>query len=412
MLAFATRRYLAEYRAATDNEIATDLLFLEHAERRPETVGYIPRVPIWLGRFSNNPVLTRLASRLVGFFWLILAGLPFHLFKTVHLFKHRLRTAPTQSQALQDVTEVGLALSRRATEVVRRPEIPAPDVWIIPPWVGVDHGKRRDVSLLCLVSARDIALAFQLALLATWTMSRDKQRRRWILQTYTAVPWFLARIALMRVDADFFIAEHFDRWAVMADMVTRAWRRKGRRERRLTLIQHGYVGNMKGQKVSFLPPHKLTAVTALYVYDDASDSMFRSQILAPRAAQTAIGHRFTPRITLTPLCTGEIFRILFVGHPLCADLQLAVLEQLRDIPTAVFYKPHPLAGLPTICKDKRWTVIEERTLFPVVDLVVSYRSTLVTEYEQHGITSIVHELTSKTDECFQIATKIRGSFPR
>lgn len=412
MLAYATRRYLAEYRAATDNEIATDLLFLEHAEKTPETIGYIPRVPLWLGRFSNNAALTRLVSQLVGLCWRILAGLPFHLFKAIQLLRHRLRLAPIQSQTLLDVNEVGLALSRRATEVVKWPEIPAPEVWIVPPWVDVDSDERRNVSLLYLVSVRDIALAFQLALLATWTMGRDAQRRRWILQTYTAVPWFLARIALTRVDADFVMAEHFDRWAVMADMVTRAWRREGRRERKLTLVQHGYIGNMKGQKIRSLPPYKLAAVTALYVYDDASDAMFRSDFLASSAAKTATGHRFKPRISLTPLAGDETFSILFVGHPLCADLQLAVLEQLRCIPVSVFYKPHPLAGLPASCKDKFWIIIEDRTLFPVVNIVVTYHSTLITEYEHHGIMSIVHGLTNKTDECSQVVTKILSSLPR
>ena len=89
-----------------------------------------------------------------------------------------------------------------------------------------------------------------------------------------------------------------------------------------------------------------------------------------------------------------------------------MLEQLRDIPVAVFYKPHPLAGLPTSCKEKFWIIIEERELFPVVNLVVSYRSTLITEYEHHGIMSIVHGLTNTTDECSQVVTKILSSLPR
>lgn len=403
MSAYAHRRYVAEYLAATDNEIATDLLFLEHAGKQPEIVGFIPRVPLWFNRFSGNPVLTRLMSQLAASAWFLLAGFPFHLLKALQF---RTRLVQPKARTFAGVDEVGLALSRRATEVVVGPDIPAPSAWIVPPWVEVNAGREHDIPLLALVSAGDIALALRLALAATAAMGHEKQRRNWILQTYTAVPWFLTRIALSRVDANFVMAEHFDRWAALADLTTRAWRRNGRPERKLTLVQHGYMGNMEGQTAPFRPPYRLAAVSALYVYDDASDALLRSDILTPKAAQSAIGHRFTPRISLTPMATTEVFRVLFVGHPMCADLQLAVLGHLQGLAIHAFYKPHPLAGLPASCKDKHWTIVEERALFPVVDLVVSYRSTLVTEYEHHGVKAIVHRLTNETGESRNIANTI------
>lgn len=406
MPAYITRRYLTEYRTATDNEIATDLLFLRHADKRPEAVGFIPRVPLWLNRFSSNPLVTLWFSGVAGFIWQILAGLPFHLLKATQLLIRLRHVEPDEKQRLQNIDEVGLAFSQRAIDVVTATEVLAPGVWIVPPWVSVDRDSRSDISMLCFVSARDIAQAFWLAVLSTLVFGRDAKRRPWILQTYTAVPWFLTRIALSRVDVDFVMANHFDRWAVLADMTIRAWRRLGRKERRLTLIQHGYVGDMDGQKGRILPPYKLAAVSRLYVYDDASDALFRTEILSPGAVSHLVSHRFTPRIVLTPVAATDALKVLFVGHPLCADLQVAVLAGLKKEAIMAFYKPHPTAGLPNICRDRRWEIISDRSIFPDVDIVVSYRSTLVTEYEQHNIKSIIHRLTNNIEECDDILESI------
>lgn len=411
MLPYSTRRYLVEYRAATDNEIASDLSFLQRAGTSPEKVGFVPRVPLWLGRISESARYTRMLSHVGSFFWSLSAGLPFHVVKLTQLMFLKSRTAPTESHTLRHVTEVGLALSLRATQVIKWPALSSPAVWIVPPWVKLESSEQKEFPLLSLVTYRDIAFALQLAAISTLTIGRDQKRRPWILQTYTAVPWFLARIALTRVDADFVIAEHFDRWAIMTDMATRAWRREGRSGRQLTLVQHGYVGSINTGGRSFIPPRKLAAVTTLYVYDSESESVFRSDILHVQAAKTAVCHRFKPAITLTPLSADGSLRVLFVGHPLCAALQIAVLEQLKGTPLTIFYKPHPLAGLPTSCEGRDWTIIKNETIFPVVDLVVSYQSTLITEYGHHRIKSIIHDLTNEIGEASQIVAKIFSSLP-
>lgn len=411
MLDYTTRRYIVEYRAATDNEIATDLLFLQRANKKPESVGFIPRVPLWLGRFPEKTLITQLIA-LFATLWRLTVGLPFHLLRGGQLLWLRCRLGSNESSVLQNADEVGLALSSRAVEVVKAPEISAPEVWIVPPWVNVGEGRRQDFSLLHLVGYRDIALAVKLAVIATWAMGRDAGRRKWILQTYTAVPWFLVRIALSRLDVDFVMAEHFDRWAVLVDMTVRAGRRTGRLGRRLTLVQHGYIGAIGEGTEHFVPPCKLSTVTTLYVYDDAADRMFRSVVLTSHAASGVVTHLFKPVIALTLVATDDSPRVLFVGHPLCADLQLSVLDGLHGRAINAFYKPHPLAGLPASCRNRSWKIIEDNTLFPVVDLVVSYRSTLVSEYENVGIRSVVHGLTNETDECSDVVTKIMNSLPR
>lgn len=397
MSAYDTRRYLAEYRAATDNEIAVDLFFLAQAGQQPETIGCIPRVPLWWGRFSNRPKLALRISQIVGLFWRLTAGMPFHLLSFTRLLAQRYQTKSGGSDALQDFEAVGLAFSRRSLDVSKASEISAPPLWIIPPWVEAEPSPsdRRDIPLLSLVSPSDLTRALWLSILATVAIGHDRRRRKWILQTYTALPWMLSRIALSRIKANLVITEHFDRWAVLADVVTRARKRVGAAQTRLTLIQHGHVGNLDSESDRIRLKYRLAGVSSLYVYDDMSAAVFRTEILDRNAASRVSIQQFTPRITLTKLDDTSRFKILFVGHPMCADLQIRILDGLQNEEIFSYYKPHPASGLPQVCLGKEWHIITERDLFPEVDLLIAYHSTLVTEYQQYGIATILHELSEQ-----------------
>lgn len=409
MPAYDTRRYLAEYRAATDNEIAADLFFLAQAGQQPETIGYIPRVPLWWGRFSNRPKLALRISQVFGLFWRLTAGIPFHLLSFTRLLTQRYRTKSGGGNALRDVDTIGLAFSRRSFDVIKAPEISAPPLWIIPPWVEADPSRsgKGDVPLLSLASPGDLIRALWLAVLATIALGRDRRRRTWILQTYTALPWMLSRIALSRITANLVITEHFDRWAVLADVVARARKRAGAAQTHLTLIQHGHVGNLDSESDRIRLKYRLAGVSSLYVYDDMSASVFRTDILDKNAASRVSIQQFTPRITLTKLDDTGKFRILFVGHPMCAELQVAVLDGLRNDHILPYYKPHPIAGLPEVCTGKDWRIISERDLFPEVELLVAYHSTLVTEYQHHGIDTVLHPLTNSDTEAGHIVEQVR-----
>lgn len=410
MTAYANRRYLAEYRLATDNEIAADTLFFGHSGTQPQAAGYIPRVPLWLGRLSQRPGLTRFISTIARLVWWLTAGAPFHVPAALRLYAKMRRVDFGHKEVLNDAGTVGLALSRRAMEVIVRPQIPAPLVWIVPPWVETPASSpdRRQVSLLALLGTADLVTAVWLALRFTLAYGRDPRRGRWILQTYTAVPWLLTRIALDRVDANFMMAEHFDRWAVLADVATRAKSRSGETPRKLTLVQHGNVGSLGAHGKRIQLRYRLSSVARIFAYDDASEAVFRTEILAAKAAANIEVHRFTPRITLTSLASKGKVRVLFVGHPLCADLQVAVLEGLRSDDVVIYYKPHPVAGLPATCENRRWKIIAEREIFPEVDILVAYRSTLVLEYRQHDVDAVLHSLTNETAESTIVLQQLRA----
>jgi hypothetical protein len=57
-----------------------------------------------------------------------------------------------------------------------------------------------------------------------------------------------------------------------------------------------------------------------------------------------------------------------------------------------FYKPHPLGKLNPAMARHDWQIISDKDEFPEVEMLVSYPSTLVTEYAALNIPASVHPL--------------------
>lgn len=403
--AFVRKRLLVQYRQATRNEIAIDERAADYAGTSAAVVGHIPRPGLWMGKAGLSPTMTRLLALGAAVAWRLTRGLPFHLLKVVTLARHARRVS-AQSLPAGD-GQVGLALSRRAMEIISAPTLPeAPLVWIVPPWVDADGlGRGRTlVDATALLTKSDFRDALALALSATAAMARDRRQARWILQSYTAVPWFCLRIAISRVEGQLFMAEHFDRWAVLADQRAVEARRTGRGKlsaprTTLTLMQHGEVASLSGDgKDTAALPYRLDAVASLLVYDAPAEQMFRDTILTQRCARSVVVRHFQPAIDLFETPADGSVRILFVGHPVCARLHVAIHDALSaHTRVRAYYKPHPAAGSADISREQSWTMLNNQSGFPRVDMLVAYPSTLVREYAMHRIEAFVHPLNVDED---------------
>lgn len=397
---FGRKRLLVQYRQATRNEIAIDEQAARYAGTSPSVVGHIPRPGLWMGKAGLGPQVSRLLAFAAATAWRLTRGLPFHALKAATLARHASRVG---GKALPpDTDAIGLALSRRAMEVISAPTLPeAPQVWIVPPWVdaeGLGTG-RTLVDATALLTRSDFLDALGLALSATAAMARDRRQSRWILQSYTAVPWFCLRIALSRLEGRLFMAEHFDRWAVLADQRAVEARRAARGElseprTTLTLMQHGEVASLSGDgEGTAALPYRLDAIATLLVYDEPAERIFRGRILTPRCAEGVAVRHFQPAIALFETPDQGAVRILFVGHPICAQLHVAIHDALAAHgPIDAYYKPHPAAGSADISREQSWTMLDNQSGFPRVDMLVAYPSTLVREYAMHRIGAFVHPL--------------------
>jgi len=216
-----------------------------------------------------------------------------------------------------------------------------------------------------------------------------KSNREWLLQTYTAPLWFAVYFAVSKLDGEIIMGEHFDRWAVLTDSVSREKKRTNS-EARLTLVQHGVVSSVGGPELKV--PCKLTSVDRLLVYSSVEETHFRKHIVSKQCQRKGLKvENFRPSIELTDM--GDDKKgILFIGHPLCEDFQIKLFELLIvRYPCKFYYKPHPTASAGSGVFKKNWQIVQG-AVFPKVDLVVSYPSTLVEEYASSGVGAVVHRI--------------------
>lgn len=401
---------LADYLAATRNEIDIDSRLLLALGMDARRGGHIPRVQRWAPWGMRRPRLSALAARLARLLW-PLAGAPL-LFtsQAISLWRAQ-RGNKASSPVVED--HVGLGFSTRAMQLIRAPHFePAPTCWLIVPWVEVPAlpSAVQRIDLMQLLYTRDLLDAWMDAIVATCIAIRRRDMSDWALQTYTAMHWFAARRAVDRLSGVLYTAEHYDRWAVLVDRAVR--RRRARRHTPqtqgatgLVLVQHGVVSSpdsLSKTEEELKLSTRLSSVDSLHVFDDASEAFFRRQVLTPAGNRRLPDiRRFVPGITLS--ATGEangILTLLFVGHPFCEELHLSALAEIqRTTPGVVpYYKPHPLAAMSPAMAATGWRFVKDPSVFPAVDLLISYPSTLVVEYEAQGIKALVHPINLRPSE--------------
>lgn len=401
---------LADYLAATRNEIDIDSRQLRALGMDARNGGRIPRVQRWAPWGMRRPRLFAFAATVARLLW-PLAGAPL-LFtrQALSLWRTRPRSE-TPPPVVAD--HVGLGFSTRAMQLIRAPHFkPAPTCWLTVPWVeapALPSGVQR-FDLMALLSPRDLIDAWLDAMAATRVAVRRRDMSDWALQTYTALRWFAARRAVDRLRGELYTAEHYDRWAVLADRAVR----RSRAQRHLpqphgvsglVLVQHGVVSSPDSQNQTeeeLVLSTRLSSIDSLHVFDDASEAFFRRQVLTPAGNRRLPHiHRFVPGITLS--ATGEAsgtLTLLFVGHPFCEELHLRALAEIERTTSGVvpYYKPHPLAAMSPAMAATGWRFVTDPSVFPAVDLLISYPSTLVVEYEAQGIKALVHPINMRPSE--------------
>jgi hypothetical protein len=265
---------------------------------------------------------------------------------------------------------------------------------------------------MALLDDNDIDRSLVLATLAHRAIQKRRCMSEWGLQSYTALRWFLVRSAVDKLPGPLLTVEHFDRWAVLADgSVGKS--RSNKSNRHLTVMQHGSVNADKTPRgLGIRLPTRLRAVNHLRAYSSTDVEVFKAEILSPRCGESGLEISFySPSITLTDMiATDGPPSILFVGHPLCGDAHCALLTALRQKGGwQIFYKPHPTIPASAHIKALPWTLVEGRSVFPRVDLLISYPSTMVSEYATHDIPAVVHpmdvlaeQLLDRLPEIFQI----------
>ncbi len=406
-------RRFADYFAATQNEVAVEVMFLTLSKTQASKVGHFPRVPHWIAKGLKRPRLMLALSRLARFSWL-LGGAAIYFLRDYSRFSlAKIRTA---SMILPPLAGAILGLSSRIHLVVKPITFPSlPKIWLTLPWIDrqVLPDGAQEVPLFSMLKHSDFLSAFMDAMTVTYRMQRDRHLSRWVLQSYTAFRWFLVRRVIDRIEGPLVSAEHYDRWAVLVDRCVRERRRSPSCNLRMIIVQHGTLGSLTDEKVktssSLNLPTRLRQVDELHAYNNDEVAAFRAKVFArPEVSRPLEVQFFKPTIELNGADISNCPRILFVGHPLCEAFHVQTFLKLKAWKAIdVLYKPHPIATISTSIAEVGWTIIKETNFFPKVDLLVSYPSTLVKEYESSGIHACVHSLDAQLGDLDLFVDKIQ-----
>lgn len=418
---YVQRKRLADYRAATRNEIAIDEYMRRVAGLPPHLQLYLPRVQRWAPAARKHPQTFPWAVAVLKTLWSGLLGPVLFTLQMLQLMVIKART-PARSTPRPGVGHnVGAAFSARAVELIETPGFPLPvDAWLVFPWMDVGRALngRQELPCLQLLSYRDLFGAWVDAVAATRNARRSPRLSAWRLQTYTAYRWMVARRAVDCIEAQFFCADHYDRWAVLLD---RSLRSRPAPRPGWTLVQHGSVaslvdGDTAGVGDGLKLPTRLTAVARLVAFNQASLEFFRTRVLTDRGlTERRNDFVHAPKVALTPvLGPDDQLRVLIVGHPFAEAFHEHAFRHLqqRHANLACFYKPHPHAEMSAAMHRVGWTLITDPHQFPEAELLLSYPSTLVDEYATQGVPAVVHPISLSPEAATFVLDKLDAAVAR
>ncbi len=398
-------RLVIDYLRAIRNEVALDEKIFKLAGLDPAAYGKFPRPSRWCVKAQGFSFISLLLYRLSMLAWGLVG--PLFFVKQSHILKQHRERRPVIFHPAGQI----LGFSQRAIDIVDPNYInPFPKQWLELPWLPIkDLPDNSEVlSAVDLLDSFDTARALRLAIFAHHALERRKDIPGWGLQTYTAWRWFLARLTIDKLPGPLLTVQHFDRWAILVDGSVRKTLRQNP-SRSLTVMQHGALNaSATPPRLGIKLPTRLHSVSHLIAYSEADVNVFKEEILSARCCERGINVTFfRPKITLTEKTGEGKPSILFVGHPLCEATHCALLVALqRHQDWHIFYKPHPTSPASNHISKLTWTVIAERMVFPRVDVIVSYPSTLVTEYASHGIPAVLHPLELPSDQAESLLPEI------
>lgn len=227
------------------------------------------------------------------------------------------------------------------------------------------------LSLSEVAKFADIFRAYKQALLAPIKLRKALPGNH-IIQTYTAFEWFLTYNYLSRNQqiTEIWFGNHCDRWAVLFDNL---------KIDKKVIVQHGIENG------TLNPPVKLEHINKIHLIKNSQRVYFKDKIVSSNFEINELENL----IKFSPLFGIDKLRILIVGNSsLFSKEEEILIKELSKLNVHLALKAHPVLSkdfYTSLLKTQKFTLIAERDIFPEVDIVISYESTLGVEYEIEGI---------------------------
>lgn len=268
--------------------------------------------------------------------------------------------------------------------------------WIIGPEILLQGIKQDNIiDYKSYLSLKDYFCVLKLCLL---TIVHYCCNYTCLMLLYRSWSFFEIYMALKKISpgVHVYFANQSDNWAIMFDNLS---------FRSRTLIQHGYLGRID-------LPIKLKRIDRFYALsksasEDALESLFIGK------PDIAI---MKSTINLTDFNDNK-FKVLLVLNLGLIKIEEKIITNLKTYGVSIYLKKHPSlkadSDYSNLAKKFNLNYIKE-DIFPLVDFVISYNSTLAYEYMAHDIPVYIYTNDNKTyieDDIFsEINLKLKHLF--
>ncbi len=404
------KQFYEYFKAAANNQAAFDLFYYDLYKAHAENYSFLPRPAQWLNKGALLLRFLRVGAPFIWFLWCAFGGIYFF----VRLLLLKAGSEKIKAHASLEKS-VALAVCKRTVDVIVQADTGRDILFLKVPGVKNVDSCVGAVSAVSVLSFFELFKCFLLAVNIHYRLAYGGEKTE-VFQSYAALDWVIVFFALIKLNPDqLIIAEHHDRWAVLADSYCGLKYHFGSRLE-LILVQHGLESPNTYERMVDLGfemglPYKLRNVTILYVYNDKQCNVFIDYIICGSVTklQMAVRH-YTYRLMLSDSgFSGNT--ILIIGYAKCEKFHLDLYRALSDIENLkCFYKPHPSLKPSHLLLSAGWILIEDKDYYPRVDLVVSYPSTLLVEYRSAGIDVIEHEFDAGDAEVGVLNSQIISAF--
>ncbi len=383
------------FHKAAANGAAFDRFYYDFFSLDREAYGDIPRPALW----ANNVKALRWVPRLQVFIYYVWKYFSYLLFflQITRLMLRRFFCADIQVSKVNRQV-VALGVCQRSVDVIGKSYLKDKSqyVWLIPSGVELDVDKDCYLSSSEMLNLSDLfyVLYFACRIHAKMTALNDKSK---IFQTYSVVNWLVIFMSLIKLKPDTVVtSEHHDRWAVLVDTYCGYMKILGVEKINFVMVQHGseFLSTYKKLKdIGYCDglPCKIINVTDIFVYDNLQLGIFRENILKSGCRLNYFFYQYD--LLLTPV-NDDRKKILIVGNSFCESFHIKIYDDLYFKYNYLWiYKPHPVQKPSKAVLTVGWRVVDDSSFFPKVDLVISYPSTLVSEYMSAGVDVVEHSVT-------------------
>jgi len=272
------------------------------------------------------------------------------------------------------------------------------DVWLILPWMNYTNKECINVtSPFSLLSFNDAIKASWDSIIVVYYAYR-KKGCKFVLPTLLSIRWFFFNLAIRKLpsDTELFFANHKDSFAVLFKYLPHS---------RKCLIQHGteivlenpshigsdfYEYNEQYNFWSNKLPVRYNDIAVLYCFTEKERVAMSSSVLNCSPEVRYVGYslkQFNENID------GKK-AILIVGYStLYIDKETELIKRFQGTGIRVYLKNHPTLQVSAYKKIQSSLdfVLLDGPIFPKVDVVFSYSSTLALEYDALGVEVILYD---------------------